>query len=161
MLAKKGANKTQPYSTAKQVILAKSQMVWLDRWARGTTGRTLYQHQKSPNQTDPINQLHRSQQSAIFRLRTQHTTLNAHLHRIKKDHSAACVYCPDSDETTDHFLLYCLQYNDIRTRLLPPDPTIDNTLYGPTTQHQKTASFYKSAMNKRNITVRSLKDQER
>ena len=101
--------------------------------------------------------LHRAQQSAIFRLRTQHTTLNTHLHRIKKDHSAACFYCPDSDETTEHFLLHCPQYNDIR----PPHPTIDNTLYGPTTQHQKTASFYKSAMNRRDITVQNLRNQER
>ena len=77
----------------------------------------------------------------------------AHHHRIKKDHSAACFYCPDNDEATGHFLLHCPPYNNIRTRLLPPYPTLDNTLYGPTTQQQKTASFY--------ITVRSLRDQTR
>ena len=59
MLAKKGASKTQPdeavsYSTAKQIVLAKSQKVQLYRWARETTGRTLYQHQKALNQTYPI-----------------------------------------------------------------------------------------------------------
>ena len=44
----------------------------------------------------PYKQLHREQQTAIiFRLRTHHAQLNAHLHRIKKEHPTKCVYCPD------------------------------------------------------------------
>ena len=72
-----------------------------------------YQHQQTPNQTDPINQLHRAHQTAVFRLRTHHAPLNAHLHRIKKEHPAKCVYCPDSDDTVISILvcaaasLYC------------------------------------------------------
>ena len=93
------------------------------------TGRTYYRHRHTPNQTDPINQLHRAHQTAIFRLGTQNAPLNAHLHRIKKDHPAKCVYCPDSDETVDHFLFHCPLYDNIRTRLLPAQPTIQNTLY--------------------------------
>ena len=99
--------------------------------------------------------------TAIFHLRTQHAPLNAHLHRIKKDHPAKCVYCPDSDETVEHFLFHCPLYDNIRTRLLPAQPTIQNTLYGPTTQLQRTATYNMSAMNRRDKIVRSLGDQER
>ena len=148
------------YATSKQIIQTKSRMIWHDRWARGNTGRTYYQHQQTLNQTDSINQLHRAHQTAIFRLRTQHAPLNAHLHRIKKDHPANCVYCPDSDETVEHFLLHCPLYDSIRRRLLAAQPTIQNTLYGHTTQLQRTATYNISAMNRCDKIVRSLGDQE-
>ena len=44
------------------------------------------------------------------RVRTNHVTLNAHLHRIKKEHQAKCVYCPGSDETVDHVRIHCPLY---------------------------------------------------
>ena len=160
-LAKHGTSKAQhdehvSYATSKQIIQTKSRKIWHDRWARGNPGRTYYQHQHTPNQTDSINQLHRAHQTAIFRIRTHHTPLNAHLHRIKKDHPAKCVYCPDSDETVEHFLFHC-----IRSRLLPAQPHIHNTLYGSTTQLQRTATYNVSAMNRRDKIVRSLGEQER
>ena len=96
----------------------KSRKIWHDRWARGNTG----QHHQTPNQTDAINQLHRAHQTAVFRLRTHHAPLNAHLHRIKKKHPPKCVYCPDSDETVEHFLFRCQLYDNIRSRLLPAQP---------------------------------------
>ena len=46
---------------------------------------------------------------------THHAPLNAHLHRIKKEHPAKCVYCPDSDETIEHFLFHCPLYDQIQT----------------------------------------------
>ena len=124
-------------------------------------GSRSVQHQQTPNQTDPINQLHRAHQTAVFRLRTHHAPLNAHLHRIKKEHPAKCVYCPDSDETVEHFLFHCPLYDNIRSRLLPAQPNIHNTLYGSTTQLQRTATYNMSAMNRRDKIVRSLGDQER
>ena len=95
-LARNGTSKTQhdeqvSYATSKQIVQTKSRKIWHDRWARGNTGRIYYQHQQTPNQTDPINQLHRAHQTAVFRLRTHHAPLNAHLHRIKKEHPAVCL----------------------------------------------------------------------
>ena len=96
-LARQGSSKTQDdeqvsYATSMQIIQTKSRKMWHDRWARGNTGRIYYQHQQTPNQTDPINQLHRAHQTTVFRLRTHYALLNAHLHRIKKEHTAKCVY---------------------------------------------------------------------
>ena len=121
----------------------------LIRWAHGNTGRIYYQHQQTPNQTDPINQLHRAHQTAIFRLRTHHAPLNAHLRSIKKEHPAKCVHCPDSDESVEHFLFLSQLYDNIRSRLLPAQPTIQDT-----TQLQRTATYNMSAMNRCYKTVR-------
>ena len=71
------------------------------------------------------------------------------------------VYCPDSDETIAHFLFHCPLYNNIRSILLPAQPNIHNTLYGSTTQLQRTATYNKSAMNRHDKIARSLGDQER
>ena len=149
-LARQGTSRTQhdeqvSYATSKQIVQTKSRKMWHDRWARGNTGRIYYQHQQTPNQTDPINQLHRAHQTAVFRLRTHHAPLNAHIHRIKKEHPSKCVYCPDSDETVEHFLFHCPLYDNIRSRLLPAQPNIHNTLYGSTTQLQRTATYNMSA----------------
>ena len=165
-LARQGTSKTQhdeqvSYATSKQIVQTKSRKIWHDMWARGNTGRIYYQHQQTPNQTDPINQLHRAHQTAVFRLRTHHAPLNAHLYRIKKEHPAKCVYCPDSDETIGHFLFHYPLYDNIRSRLLSAQPNIHNTLYGSTTQLQRTATYNMSAMNRRDEIVRSLGDQER
>ena len=128
-LAKQRTSKTQhddqvSYATSKQIIQTKSRNMWHVRWARDSTGRTNYQHQQTPNQTDSINQLHRAHQTAIFHFRTHHEPLNAHLHRIKKEHQSKGVYCPDCDETVEHFLLHCRLYDNIRSRLLPAHPNI-------------------------------------
>ena len=98
-LERQGTSKTQhdeqfSYATSKQIVQTKSRKIWHDRWARGNTGWIYYQHQQTPNQTDPINQLHRAHQTAVFRLRTHHAPLNAHLHRIKKEHPAKVCLLP-------------------------------------------------------------------
>ena len=135
-------------ATSKQIIQTKSRKIWHDRWARGNIGWTYYQHQQTPNQIDPINQLHRA-------------PLHAHLHRSNKEHLAKCVYCPDSDETVEHFPFHYPLYDNIRTRLLPAQPNKHNTLYGFTTQLQRTATYNMSAMNRRDKIVRRMGDKEK
>ncbi len=41
--------------------------------------------------------------------------LDVRLHRIKKEHPAKCVYCPDSNVAFDHSLLYCPLHDYTRT----------------------------------------------
>ena len=159
--SKKQHDEQVSYATSKQIIQTKSRKIWHDRWARGNTGRIYYQDQQTPNQTDSINQLHRAHQTAVFCLRKHHVPLNAHLHRIKKEPPAKCVYCPDSDGTVEHFLFHCPLYDNIISRLQPAQPNIHNTLYRSTTQLQRTATYNMSAMNRRDKIVRSLEDQER
>jgi len=65
----------------------------------------------------------------IFRLRTGHEPLNGFLRRIKKDHPARCKLCNHQHESVEHHLLYCPRLSDLRKKLLPPNPSISNTLF--------------------------------
>ena len=103
----------------------------------------------NPNKKDPINSLGRKNQVAIFRLRTNHIQLNAHLSRITKDHNPACPLCDNQEETVHHFLFECPSLQDLRARFLPLNPTRDNTLYSSLNQLQQTSSFYHEAMHRR------------
>ena len=71
------------YDTTYEEIDTISRVSYKRRFGM-TGGQTYYQHQQTPNQTDPINRLHRAHQTAIFRFRTHHAPLNVQPHRIKK-----------------------------------------------------------------------------
>ena len=59
----------------------------------------------------------RQRSTIIFRLRSGHCRLNAHLHKIKIIESPNCPHCA-RPETVEHFLLACPKYDPERTPLL-------------------------------------------
>ena len=153
-LAKRGASMIQPercvsQGTAKQILKSNRTIEWHNSWARSDKGRILFNYMPVPNKKDPINTLPRKDQVAIFRLRTNHIQLNAHLSRILKDHNPACPLCDYKEESVQHFLFDCPLLQDIRSKFLPLNPTRENTLYSPKPQLLKTSSFYHEAMNRR------------
>ena len=144
-LAKTGATKTQQnnqctMSTAKQILKNQSKEEWLNRWAMGNTGRVYFKERSQPVSDDSIDDLDRKKQSLIFQFRTGHAPTNYHLNRIKPTHEPFCRHCGDSYETVQHLLFNCPKLQNIR-HLLPAHPNIHNTLYGSTTQLQKTAVY--------------------
>ena len=160
-LAKKGSQLEQPnkpasIKTAKQIISHNYKEEWMNMWSTGTTGRAVYQHMTTTKPNDNIRSLNRKEQTAIFRLRTQHVPLNQHLNRIKPPHPTACPLCNHPNETTKHFLLECRGLQDLKQQLLPPTPDIDNTLYSTTEQLKKTAQYYHMALGRRAMTQRPL-----
>uniref|UniRef100_A0A0B7BUJ0 RNase H type-1 domain-containing protein n=1 Tax=Arion vulgaris TaxID=1028688 RepID=A0A0B7BUJ0_9EUPU len=133
-LAKQGSSKPQidkPVSiqSIKQILKNNSREDWLNRWAMGTTGRDMYAEMNRPNPKDNINLLQRKDQSTIFQLRTGHVGLNYHLHRINPTHLPHCRKCSHSCETVQHILLECPGLHKARQELLPPHPSVHNTLY--------------------------------
>ena len=84
----------------------------------------------------------RKDQSAIFQLRTGHSKLNFSLNRFDPCHPPHCRSCTHPYETTEHVLFECLGLKTDREKLLPPSPTIGNTLYGSRSQLENTAKFY-------------------
>ena len=72
------------------------------RWAYGNTGRDAFQEMNKPNEKDSINTLIRADQSLIFKLRTGHVKLNAHLNRINSMHPPNCRNCNHPYENTKH-----------------------------------------------------------
>ena len=82
-------------------------------------GRAMFKYIPKPNGKDPINFLKRKDQVIIFRLRTTHIQLNAHLSRITKDHPPACTLCGYREETVNHFLFDCPNLQSTRNEFLP------------------------------------------
>jgi ribonuclease HI len=149
-LAKTGANKEQfenPCSmpTVKQILKSQYKEQWLNRWATGTTGRSYFAERPQPKVKDNINSLNRRNQSLIFQFRTGHAPVHYHLNRIIPEHEPHCRHCEHPYETVSHILFQCPGLQSLR-KLLPPNPTIHNTLYGPLDQLYRTASFIKLAL---------------
>ena len=100
-----------------------------------------------PNSKDSINKLNRADQSLIFQLRTGHSRrLNSYLNRINPMHPPNCRYCNALYETTQHVLLECTGSRALQKELLPPLPTIQNTLYSSQSQLENTCKFIRLAL---------------
>ncbi|MPC66405.1 hypothetical protein E2C01_060552 [Portunus trituberculatus] len=55
--------------------------------------------------------------STITRLRLGHTTLNAHLHRLRLFTDLFCLWCRTTPEAMEHFLLKCPRFHSQHTAL--------------------------------------------
>ena len=153
-LAKEGAHKEQVckpcnLSTAKQLLKNKFKAAWLERWKNGSTGRRMYCYVEKPKSTDNINSLNRQDQCTIFQLRTGHTKLNNHLNRFNPQHPPLCRNCNFPYETTTHVLFECQATKNLRLKLLPDHPTIQNVLYGSHEQLVNTSKLVNSHILKR------------
>ncbi|MPC54104.1 hypothetical protein E2C01_048011 [Portunus trituberculatus] len=60
----------------------------------------------------------RALHTAVTRLRTGHTRLNAHLHRLGMTDSPHCPWCPTQPDTPEHLLLHCPHHHSHRVALL-------------------------------------------
>ena len=135
--------------TARQIIRTNKREEWLNGWALGKTGRSVFKYMATPNPKDSINSIERREQVVIFRLRTQHIPLNAHLNRFKPQAEPTCLLCPYPYETVQHHLLECPSLQDLRETLLPQNPTIENTLYSTAEQLHNTYLYFTMASNRR------------
>ena len=152
--AKKGAHSIQPerpvpYQTTKNIIKQAFREEWMNEWAKGDTGRKVYDHMNTIKPKDNLKLLNRSDQTTIFRLRTQHITLNQHLNRINPEIPPLCPLCDHHQESVEHFLFLCPNLTDLRQQLLPPIPSLENTLYSDKDQLLNTSKFYNMAMSRR------------
>ena len=121
----------------------------MNEWAKGTTGRVLFSHMSTTKADDPIKHIERKQQTQIFQLRVQHVALNGHLNKFNPEHPPMCPLCKAPYETVDHILFRCPNLLDIRRKLLPVNPTTENTLYGNHTQLERTSEYFSMALSRR------------
>ena len=75
---------------------------------------------------DPVWRLERAQQNTIFRLRTGHCGLSAHLKRIGISDTSLCE-CGQAEQTQDHVLQSCPKYFE-RRQLTQAEQTPDHVL---------------------------------
>ena len=109
----------------------------------------MFKYVPTPNTNDPLNSLKRREQVTIFRLRTTHAPLNAHLNKILKDHQPNCTLCDHDKEDVQHFLLECPALMDLREKYLPKSPTIQNTAHNSKEQLKKTAKYFEMANSRK------------
>jgi len=120
-LAKAGTRKEQfchkiSLKEAKTLAKRKYKHTWRQR-----TG--------SNHPQDPILKLDRSQQTTIFRLRTGHCRLQAHLHKMKAAKTAQCL-CQNGLQTPEHILQTCPLFDDLRTQTWPHETKVEEKLWG-------------------------------
>ena len=160
-LAKQGSSSNQPQKaitqqTAKMIIQQNYKEEWMNLWANGVTGRTVYEHMNTTKSKDPIKYISRKEQCTIFRLRTQHIPLNAHLNRLNPEHPPLCELCDEPYETVDHIMFNCPKLADLRQQFLPPRPHTTNSLYSTFEQLKKTSTYFNMAMGRRATAHRPL-----
>ena len=160
-LAKQGSLKPQPtkqttLNTAKQMTKQTYKQEWMKNWENGTTGRIVYENMKTPKLKDETEQLKRKDQTAIFRLRTQHVPFNYHLNRFKPTIPPLCDLCNYPYKTVEHVLFQCRELQDLRQKYLPSYCNISNSLYGSLKQLERTATFFHMACARRANAQRPL-----
>ena len=98
-----------------------------------------------PQNKDAYHLLPRPGQVTIFRLRTGHNRLNAHMY--KKLHLVQSAKCPcgEADQTTEHLLQTCMMYKVQRERVWPKQTKLDTKLYGTIEDLLKTLAFIDAA----------------
>jgi hypothetical protein len=94
------------------------------RAQKGWQSSERYDRMKKTDPTTPshkyidlITTLPRKLASILSQLRTGHTPLAKHLHRIGKMNSPICPACQQSEETVQHFMLHCLAHQAARQTL--------------------------------------------
>ena len=120
--SKKGTTKTthkEPisYVTSKQIIQTESQKMWHDRLvSRGYTGRYTTNILPTPTPTNcvPDRPYQPTTQSTLDRNVSSENTMYSHLHRIKKQQHAKCVYCPPTTHNTLQHVMCQLGLFEVR-----------------------------------------------
>ena len=132
-LAKTGSNCDQPQSELsfqEAKALVKQQQT--SRW-RGINGGY-------KPQTDSIRLLDRKKATMIYRLRTGHCQLRAHLKRINVTDSALCP-CTQSDQTPAHILQDCPLFTAQRDQMWPDGTDLNTKLWGSASNLEKTTTY--------------------
>lgn len=132
-LAKAGSMLQQPraslsYREAKTVLKQQQR----SRWRQKNGGY-------SP-QSDSIMHLDRRGATIIYRLRTGHCRLRAHLKRLHLADSALCA-CTHSDQTPTHILQDCPLYTSQRNQAWPHGADLNTKLWGSVADLHVTIHF--------------------
>jgi ribonuclease HI len=102
--------------------------------------KTLWTNQHNPPSEDQMQHLQRHQQTTLFRLRTGHCRLRAHMYRLGLSHTPDCS-CETGPQTPEHVLQSCPFFQEARTQYWPHGATLAEQLWGNQDELLKTTSF--------------------
>ena len=115
------------YSEAKTILRNNFRTEWRQRLDIGT-------------EEDSIHQLDRAAQVSIFRLRTGHSQLLSHFHRLKISHSDECPH-GTGPQTPNHILRPVPPLMLLRRQTWPSPVGAHRKLWGPVETLRQTADF--------------------
>ena len=135
-LSKEGSKATQyehpvPYSEAKTLLKNCFHNSWKERLGITT-------------ERDSIDLLKRKEQVTIFRLRTGHCRLLAHLNRLHISHTDECP-CGTSPQTPEHVLQTCPLLDNLRQAIWTEGVDLQEKLWGSAKSLRQTAEFITAA----------------
>ena len=93
-----------------------------------------------PREKDETDHLTRRQQIIIFRLRTGHCRLLAHLNKIRVSHTDECP-CGTESQTPEHILQSCPLYDNLRRATWPNGEDVQEKLWGAAESLRRTTDF--------------------
>jgi len=102
--------------------------------------KALYQPQPAK---DDFHRLTREEQVIVARLRTGHNRLKAHMHRKMKLVPSPICPCGLEDQTTEHILQRCPQFQRQRDQTWPSVTSLEAKLYGSRVDLELTTAFIK------------------
>ena len=105
--------------------------------------QTRFTEENGPQLEDEMQSLPRQQQTTIFRLRTGHCRLRAHMHRMGLSHTPDCQ-CGTAPQTPEHILQTCPNHQAARVQHWPEHKTVQQKLWGNKENLSNTANFISS-----------------
>ena len=135
-LAKEGSKTVQPQSATS---FREAKTLIKNKWKQATSQKTSGYMAKK----DPMHRLDRSEQTLIFRLRTGHCYLRAHLKRIGVQDSPKCE-C-GHDQTREHVLQACPLLAQLRNQIWPEPTPLTAKLWGTSKDLRRTSQFMASS----------------
>ena len=99
------------------------------------------QQRPNYNQSDSLHKLNRTEQVILFRFRTGHRRLNAHMYnKFKVGESEMCP-CNADIMTAEHLLQHCRLHDAMRRDTWPEPTLLRDKLYGNLEELRRTAAF--------------------
>ena len=96
------------------------------------------------NQSYSFHRLNRPEQVVLFRMRTGHNRLNAHMYsKFKVGESEMCL-CNADIMTAEHLLQHCQLHDALRPDMWPEPKPLRSKLYGNLEELKRTAAFLRA-----------------
>ncbi|XP_063601635.1 uncharacterized protein LOC134777703 [Penaeus indicus] len=109
-------NITKDISNVIKEIKNKSLKNWEEYLTNALNTKNYYLKNTSPQPW--TRSKNRKLDTCITRIKTKHTRLKHHLHRIKIETDPFCRWCLNQEETVEHIFLHCPRFNSNRVVLL-------------------------------------------
>ena len=114
--------------------------------------------QQHPNfsQSDSFHRLNRPEQVILFRMRTGHNKLNAHMYsKFKVGESEMCP-CNADIKTAEHLLQHCQSHDALSRDMWPEPKPLRDKLYGSLEELKRTTAFVRAT----DISVKRTKNKK-